>query len=312
MKPSNLKLKSLTAAGFTALYIALTATTTAAPAKVTYNGASNPSIENVINLNQNYAYQGKFQSFDGELTGEWNIYSAEKNPPKFAITENSEGNIITLNNQKSSTQYLATNIAVKPSKRYGIYCETKELGSRITKNDELKIGTQLRMNYKLYDSGMIEAYKGSYSIVSESRKDGWISNFGIIELNSELQDIIETINLTFTLKQVNTSIRNLRLIALEDTQLTTLKNKKTKTWGGRMSIAKIMEKKQFIRSVWNSRPISETDASAFYTHYIQGALELTDNDIQEKVTNQSLSIKQLETLANQSRSKKNLPPVKFK
>jgi hypothetical protein len=309
MRSLNLIFASITLAGISALH--------AKPVKIIYNGASNPSIENVISSNQNFAYQGEFQSFDGELTGEWIVggFNSEvaKTQPKISVMEVEGNNVITLNNQGFLTQYLATNIAVKPSKRYGIYCETKESGSHIAKNEELKeLGTQLRINYKLYDSGMIEAYRSSYSIISESRKDGWISNFVIIELNSELQDIIETINLTFTLKQVNTSIRNLRLIALEDTQLTTLKNKKKKYDNGRMSLTQIMENKQFIRSIWNSRPISETDASAFYTHYIQGALELTDNDTQEKITNKSLSIEQLEKLANQTRSKKNLKPVKFK
>lgn len=299
----------------------------------------NGDIISAIESNKNFAYQGGFDTFDGELPGEW-IIKGPKSPeqkdiekfrkrglevPEFVTKTLSgikETNYIEVNSTENGNALsfklfesenpvsLETNVLVSPGYIYGLYYDIKVTDKQVYTKTSPSGGTvdsEGKLSIKVSVSDTYDEKTRYRPLTSSKGLDlgVWYNKLHVLTSESELKSFNISLNGT----KLDAEIRNLKIINLDDVTMPKKLKKNSST--SRKTIEGIMAYDQFVPSVWDAREVPRDNASEFYIHYLQGALQLTDVDTNTKIRQQKLSVEKLKSLTNEARNKKELPSVNF-
>ena len=265
-------------------------------------------ITQKIRDGHNFAYQGTFPKIDGELIGEWKVsgvsYELIENDGEFNNTIQISGN--------SGTGTLRTKVPISGGiKNIAISME----GMLETAKSAL---SGFSMGFHLVNEKGETVIRQRQALYKKGEKLPWeIYNYA-----ADIPRQFESGTLTISIQIIGDATaqaKNIHVTELPADELAkilpripkanTNYRKKPRV---RTSLADTMRDLKYVEMIWRARRPSQTDASEFYVHYIQGAMQLSDAETTEKIRSRNLSADQLKELSDRARERKGLPPVQFR
>jgi hypothetical protein len=272
--------------------------------------SSSDSITQKIKAQHNFAYQGSFPTYEGQII-DWELDDVDYT----LVPIDEYSNTLKIRNEGASKK-ITTIIPINDKvKNIAISMAAAMLEKPSSPLSGFNIGFEIKdQNGEIIKSIPKAIYKKG--VESPWETYNYITDIPKTFKNGE---IIITINLLGSMSAQVQNILVSELSTKEWGEIAFSKNKKNQNTRSssinptvKRNMAEIMKETKYIEMIWRARRPNRANESEFYIHYIQGAMKLTDNDTDKKIRQRNLTIGQLSTLANQARKKAGLPEVKFK